>query len=107
MKSCCPQSPSGAWHSVSDDVGDRDNLEQGQMKGLPALSYEELLTDARRGDKEDVILRRPISRRDEKIGLCVFKGDKIQKRKFRPRPRILPLMALPESSSERPIPGGG
>ena len=100
MKSCCLHSPSGAWHSVLDYVGDRGNLEQGQMKGLSTLSYEELWTDVRRGDKEDMILRRPVSRRDEKISLYVFKGDKIQKRKFRPIPRILPLTALLESLLE-------
>lgn len=64
------------------------------QKGVPTLSYEELLTDLRRGDREEMMLRSPILRRDMKINLCVFKGQKIQKRTFRPISRILPLMAL-------------
>lgn len=63
LKSCCLQSLSGAWRSVVDSRGDRDTLEQDQMKGLPSLSCEELLTSLKRGDMEDVILRRPTLRR--------------------------------------------
>lgn len=63
LKSCCLQSPSVAWHSVVDNRGDRDTLEQNQMKGPPSLSCKELLTVLKRGDMEDVILRRLILRR--------------------------------------------
>lgn len=99
MESCCLLSLAFR-PSVVDNKGDRDKLEPKQMKTLPTLSYEELLTDTRRGDREDMILRRPVLRRGEKISLCVFtKGEETQERIFRLIARILPFMTLLESSS--------
>lgn len=99
MKSCCLLSLAFR-HSVVDNKGDRDKLEPKQMKTLPTLSYEELLTNARRGDREDMILRRPVLRKGGKISFCVFtKGEKTQERIFRLIARILPFMTLLESSS--------
>lgn len=69
MKSCCLLSLAFR-PSVVDNKGDRDKLEPKQMKTLPTLSYEELLTDARRGDREDMILRRPVLRRVRR-SVCV------------------------------------
>lgn len=58
-----------------DNMGDRDKLEEDQMKGLTTLSHEEQSTDVKR--RQDMIIRRPmLGEKGEKISFDVFKGNK-------------------------------
>lgn len=81
-------------------MGDRDKLEQDQMKGLPTLSPEELLTDLRRGDREDMIIRRAVlGEKGEKISFVCLQGEEDIEREIEVNIQDYSPRALLESSS--------
>lgn len=79
---------------------DREKLEQHQLKGLPTLSHEELLTDLRRDDREDMIIRRPmLGGKGEKISFVCLQGEEDKKREIQDSIHDYSPRVLLESSS--------